>query len=108
MRKIIALLLLALLSLSCNKEYENLTPAEKTKQALIQNYILFAQSCKITDRLVQNKPDIKTVRKEFKKTRIYYKKIESFVTFYFPETAKNINGAPIDKNDIEETSRKIE
>jgi len=30
------------------------------------------------------------------------------LSFYFPETSKKSNGAPIDENDIEETSRKIE
>lgn len=108
MRKIIALLLFALLSLSCNKEYKKLAPAEKTKQALIQNYLLLAQSSKTLDSLIQGNQNRKMAQDEFKKARIHYKKIESFVTFYFPETAKNINGAPIDKNDVEETSRKIE
>ncbi|TGD59426.1 cytochrome c peroxidase [Flavobacterium humi] len=107
MRKIIALLLLALVS-SCHKEYKNLDTAGKTKLALVQDYAQFAQSSKTLDSLAQHSPDIKTVQDAFKKARIRYKKIESFVTFYFPETAKNINGAPIDKNDIEETNRKVE
>ncbi|MEO8515091.1 MAG: cytochrome c peroxidase, partial [Flavobacterium sp.] len=47
-------------------------------------------------------------RAAFKKARLSYKKIESFVSFYLPETTKNINGPAINKNDIEETSRKIE
>ncbi|MGH2667068.1 cytochrome-c peroxidase [Flavobacterium sp.] len=109
MRKIIALLLLTLLSLACkNKEYNNLTPTEKTKQALVQNYTLFAKNSKTLDSLAQSNSDVKIIQAAFKKTRLKYKKIESFIAFYFPETAKNINGAAIDKNDIEETSRKIE
>lgn len=109
MRKIIALFIIGLLFLACqNNKYANLSPTEKTKQALLHNYILFAKSCKTLDSLIQTKSDIKKAQNEFKKSRLYYKKIESLVSFYFPETAKKLNGAPIDKNDIEETSRKIE
>jgi cytochrome c peroxidase len=109
MRKFIVLFLVGILSFSCqNSEYKNVTPIEKTKQSLIQNYILFAQNTKTLDSLTQAKSNIKTIQNAFKKARLGYKKIESFISFYLPETAKNINGAAIDKNDVEETSRKIE
>ncbi|WP_300565349.1 cytochrome c peroxidase [Flavobacterium sp.] len=109
MRKFIALLCLGIMSLACqNTTYKNLTPIEKTKQLLLQNYTLFAQSTKAMDSLVRTKSDVKSIQSEFKKARLNYKKIESIVSFYFPETTKNINGAAIDKNDVEETSRKIE
>lgn len=109
MRNVIALFIIGLLFLACqNNNYSTLSPTEKIKQDLIQNYTLLAKSSKTLDSLIQTKSDIKTAQNEFKKSRLHYKKIESLVSFYFPETAKKLNGAPIDKNDIEETSRKVE
>lgn len=109
MRKYFALIVVGILAFACqNTDYKKLSPTESTKQNLIQNYTLFTNSSKKLDRLVQTKADIKQVQNEFKNTRLHYKKIESFVTFYFPETSKNINGAAINENDIEETSRKTE
>lgn len=109
MRKISALFLIGLLFIACqNSDYNNLNSVEKTKQSLVQNYTLFAKSSKSFDSLIQSKSDIKIAQNEFKKARLSYKKIESFVSFYFPETAKKLNGAAIDKNDVHETSRKTE
>lgn len=109
MRKFIALLCIGIVLLGCqNTTYKELTPIEKTKQSLLHNYTLFAKSTNVMDSLVRAGSDTKSIQNEFKKARLNYKKIESIVSFYFPETTKNINGAAIDKNDVEETSRKIE
>ncbi|MBC5836068.1 cytochrome-c peroxidase [Flavobacterium sp. F372] len=107
MRKIIAFLCIGLLIVSCkNSNYENLTPIEKTKQNLIKNYALFAVSCKKLDSLIQKTSNITKAQNEFKTARLHYKKTESFISLYYPETSKSLNGAAIDKNDIHETSRK--
>lgn len=109
MRKLIAFTLVAILTFACQStNYENLTPIEKTKHNLIQNYILFAKSCKKLDSLIQSKSEIKKSQNEFKKARLHYKKTESFIALYFPETSKSLNGAAIDKNNVHETSRKTE
>ena len=109
MRKIIAFLCIGILTVSCkNSNYENLTPIEKTKQNLIKNYTLFAKSCHKLDSLIQKTSDIKKAQNEFKTARLQYKRTESFISLYFPETSKSLNGAAIDKNDIHETSRKEE
>lgn len=107
MRKIIAFLCIGILIVSCkNSNYENLTPIEKTKQNLIKNYALFAVSCKKLDSLIQKTSNITKAQNEFKTARLHYKKTESFISLYYPETSKSLNGAAIDKNDIHETSRK--
>ena len=109
MRKIIAFLCIGILIVSCkNSNYENLTPIEKTKQNLIKNYALFAVSCKKLDSLIQKTSNITKAQNEFKTARLHYKKTESFISLYYPETSKSLNGAAIDKNDIHETSRKKE
>ncbi|MEW5675880.1 cytochrome c peroxidase [Flavobacterium enshiense] len=109
MKKIIPLLLLALFIFSCqNKEYNPLTPTEKTKQHFVAHYSEFAKEVSELNTLIQKKSDKKTLRQKFKSTRLAYKKTEALLTFYFPETAIKINGAAIDKNDIQETSRKTE
>lgn len=109
MRKLIAFTLVAILTFACQStNYENLTPIEKTKHNLIQNYILFAKNCKKLDSLIQSKSEIKKSQNEFKKARLHYKKTESFIALYFPETSKSLNGAAIDKNNVHETSRKTE
>jgi cytochrome c peroxidase len=109
MRKLIAFTLVAILIFACqSNHYENLSPIEKTKQNLIQNYTLFAKNSKKLDSLIQKTSDVKQAKNEFKKARLHYKKTESFVSLYFPETSKSLNGAAIDKNDVHETSRKTE
>ncbi len=109
MRKLINFLFIVILTFACqSNNYENLTPIEKTKQNLIQNYILLAKNSKKLDSLIQKTSDIENAQNEFKNTRLHYKKIESFISLYFPETSKSLNGAAIDKNDVHETSRKTE
>ncbi len=109
MRKYVALIAISIVVFACqNTNYKELSPIENTKQSLLQNYTQFANSSKRLDHLVHAKSDIQKIQNTFKQTRLQYKKIESFLTFYFPETSKNINGAAINENDIEETSRKVE
>lgn len=109
MKKYVAFIVVGLLTFACkNNDYKKTPPTQSTKESLIQNYNLFASSSKTLDRLVQTTSDSKKIQNAFKNTRLQYKKIESFLTFYFPETTKNINGAAINENDIEETSRKVE
>lgn len=109
MRKLIAFIFVGILTFACkNSSYEDLTPIEKTKQNLIKNYTFFAESCKKLDSIIQKTSDTKKAQNEFKTARLHYKKTESFISLYFPETSKSLNGAAIDKNDVHETSRKEE
>ncbi|UUC45409.1 cytochrome c peroxidase [Flavobacterium cerinum] len=98
-----------LLFTSCqNKQPEKLNPVQKTHYFLKDNYIAFADEVKtLYDLTLQNTP-VESLQKQFKKARLGYKNVESLVTFYYPEASKTINGAAIDKNDVHETSRKIE
>lgn len=108
MKKILSLLAVLLL-LSCqHKEYQNLTPVEKIKQDFVEKYSEFVIKTNELNALIQKKSDLKIILKKFNETRLAYKKTEAFVTFYFPETATKLNGAAIDKNDLQETSRKVE
>lgn len=94
---------------SCqNTTYQSLAPIEKTKLLLLDDYTEWSEESSKLNDIITNDFDKEKAQIQFKTTRLAYKKIESFVTFYLPETANKINGAPIDKNDTQETSRKTE
>lgn len=108
MNKIIALILIGLLTFSCqNEKYKSLTPAEKTKKFLLTNSVVLSRELKTLDSLVILKKEADLIKSQFKKARLSYKKIESIACFYFPEMAKNINGAPIDKNEEVDSNRTL-
>lgn len=109
MKKIIVLLLTLITAISCQKkEFVNLPPTEKTKQLLFKNYIDFAQKTTELNTAIQNGLNKKLTQQKFKEARLKYKKTEALLAFYLPETAMKLNGAAIDKNDINENSRKEE
>lgn len=108
MKKTVILLFLLIASSCQNTTYQSLDPIEKTKKQLIENYINWAEKTAHLNTLITTEFDIEKAQNQFKETRLAYKKIESFLTFYLPESAVKINGAAIDKNDIQETSRKTE
>jgi cytochrome c peroxidase len=109
MKQLVVLSLIALCLISCQKkEYKTLTSTEKTKQQLVENYSDYLKKVSDLYSSVQNKIEIKSIQKKFKETRLAYKKTESLIAFYFPDTSKNLNGAAIDENDVNETSRKTE
>lgn len=94
---------------SCqNTTYQSLAPIEKTRLSLLDDYTKWSEESSKLNDIIANNFDKEKAQIQFKITRLAYKKIESFVTFYLPETANKINGAPIDKNDTQETSRKTE
>ena len=100
---------LTFLLFSCqNITYQSLTPLEKTKYTLLTHYSDWADESAELNAIIANDFNSENAQSQFKITRLAYKKIESFVTFYLPETASKINGAPINKNDVQETSRKTE
>ncbi len=107
--KKIAFLFFLFIAYSCqNTNYKSLAPIEKTAQNILIDYNDLAKKSSHLNALVEKKLDKDKLQSQFKETRLAYKRIESFVTFYLPETAVKINGAAIDKNDINETSRKVE
>lgn len=108
MKKALFLLSLVFIFSCQNTTYKSLAPIEKTNQFLVINYTEWAEKTDLLNTLITEKFDKVKVQKQFRETRLAYKKIESFVTFYLPETAVKINGAAIDKNDIQETGRKVE
>ncbi|MCL9804539.1 cytochrome-c peroxidase [Flavobacterium amniphilum] len=108
MKKVLLLLSL-LICFSCqNTTYKSLAPIEKTHQFLIINYTDWAKKTTELNTLIDKSFEKEKAQKLFRETRLAYKKIESFVTFYLPETVVKINGAAIDKNDVQETGRKVE
>lgn len=108
MKKIASLLFLFILFSCQNTDYKSLAPIEKTAQNIVIDYNDLAKKSSELKALIEKKSDKNKLQSQFKETRLAYKRIESFVTFYLPETAIKINGAAIDKNDINETTRKIE
>lgn len=108
MKKIAFLLFLFILFSCQNTDYKSLAPIEKTAQNILIDYNDLAKKSSELKALIEKKSDKNKLQSQFKETRLAYKKIESFVTFYLPETAIKINGAAIDKNDINETTRKVE
>lgn len=109
MKKIIALLLITTVTICCqHKNYESLTPTEKVKRQLAESYGDYSRKVGKLNELAESKIEIPALQNKFRETRLAYKNIESFISFYFPETAKNLNGAAIDENDTNETSRKLE
>lgn len=108
MKKIATLLFLFILFSCQNTDYKSLVPIEKTAQNILIDYNDLAKKSSELNALIEKKSDTEKLQSQFKKTRLAYKRIESFVTFYLPETAIKINGAAIDKNDINETTRKVE
>lgn len=108
MKKNIAFFIL-LITISCqNKKYKSLTPTETVKQNFIENYTDFALKIAELDSVIQFNFDKNKAQQQFKEARLAYKKTESLITFYLPETATKLNGAAIDKNDVHENSRKTE
>ena len=108
MKKVIFLLSLLIIFSCQNTSYKSLAPIEKTQQFLILNYTELSKKTAQLNELIKKKIDKEKTQKQFRETRLAYKKIESFITFYLPETAVKINGAAIDKNDTQETGRKVE
>ncbi|SHI90243.1 cytochrome-c peroxidase [Flavobacterium terrae] len=108
MKKIIFLISIILTYPCQDTTYKNLAPIEKTKELILSDYSSLVKKSNQLTSLI--KPDFnkKIVINSFKETRLAYKKVESFIAFYLPETSTKINGAAIDKNDTQETSRKIE
>lgn len=108
MKKIVAVLLI-ICSISCQyKEYKNLTPVEKTKQNFLSDYTDFSKTTAELNTLILRNFNKEQAQQKFKEARLAYKKTEALLAFYLPETATKINGAAIDKNDIQENSRKTE
>jgi len=108
MKKIVALLII-ICTISCqNKEYHNLTPTEKTKQYFVADYTDFSKKTAALNAQIQHSFNKEKAQQKFKESRLAYKKTEALLSFYLPETATKLNGAPIDKNDVQETSRKTE
>ena len=107
--KLLLFLFCAFSIYSCqNTTYQSLAPIEKTKLLLLDHYTEWSEESSKLNDIITNDFDKEKAQIQFKTTRLAYKKIESLVTFYLPETANKINGAPIDKNDTQETSRKTE
>ncbi|MGX7668526.1 cytochrome-c peroxidase [Flavobacterium pedocola] len=108
MRKLIALLTVLFL-VSCQQDkYKNLSPVEKTRQRFIEDYSEFAKNVSELNTEALKNSSKEKLQQKFKETRLAYKKTEALLSFYFPETATKLNGAAIDKNDVQETSRKTE
>lgn len=109
MKKIIPLFLLVISCISCqNKGYKNINPSEKTKQLLVRDFNEFAKKTIALDSAIQDHFNKEKAIQKFKEARLAYKKTEALLAFYLPETASKLNGAAIDKNDVQENSRKAE
>lgn len=108
MKKVASIIFLFIIFSCQNTDYKSLVPIEKTKQNILDNYTDLAKKSSQLNTLINKETETKKLQFQFKETRLAYKKIESFIAFYLPETAVKINGAAIDKNDTHETSRKIE
>lgn len=109
MKNTLSLFLLVISCISCqNKGYRNINPSEKTKQLLDTNFTEFAEKTIALDSVIQYHFNKEKAQQKFKETRLAYKKTEALLTFYLPETASKLNGAAIDKNDVQENSRKAE
>lgn len=108
MKKFFALGLILFL-ISCKKDnYNAIENVKKTEDLLKMNYQILVRESTALLKLAQNKPNQESLKLQFRKTRIAFKPCEEFIAFYFPSTFTKINGAPIDENDTNETSRKIE
>ena len=109
MRYFILTIGLCVLFLSCqNKDYTTITSLKDNKALLIQRYKELCNKSAQLAATTTHKNTLKQTQQLFKECRLAYKKVESSIAFYFPETTSKINGAAIDKNDIQETSKKIE
>lgn len=109
MRNLLILINLLFLFTACNNSTPKpLTATEKTQHFLKTQYAVFATDVKALQNLALKNSSANALKKQFKKARLSYKNVESLVTFYYPEASKTINGAAIDKNDVHETSRKVE
>lgn len=109
MKNTLSLFLLVISCISCqNKGYRNINPSEKTKQLLVTNFTEFAEKTIALDSVIQYHFNREKAIQKFKETRLAYKKTEALLAFYLPETASKLNGAAIDKNNVQENSRKTE
>ena len=105
---IFALIVIFTLNACKKQEYKSITATKEIKNNLIKNTAILTQQLTTLERLAKDRSPLKTLQTQFKKTRITYKKIESLTAFYFPETAENMNGAAIDKNDLMDSNRRLE
>jgi cytochrome c peroxidase len=107
MKKWNKLLWLLLLIWSCNSPLENKgNPSEKTKLLLIAQYQDFKSEVNLLDELIRKESNQESIQEQFRKARLGYKKMESLLSFYYPEYSKKLNGAAIDKNDYHDSNRK--
>ncbi|MCM5662971.1 cytochrome c peroxidase [Galbibacter mesophilus] len=112
MKLLIHLLIGIFIFSSCKKHKENTvaifqTPVEKTRLALNNHYASLITATEIMDSVARSSFEVKELQKQFNRARLEYKKVEPIFAFYYPQYSKKINGAAIDKNDLDDTNRKI-
>ncbi len=69
--------------------------SQKIKKLYTNNLLQLKEEVTVLSGLVKEKKSIAKIKDQFVRTRISYKKIEVFVEYYNPATAKAINGAAI-------------
>ena len=105
---IFALIVIFTLNACKKQEYKNISASKEIKNLLIKNATILTQQLTTLEQLSQSDVSSRKLQSQFKKARITYKKIESITAYYFPETAENMNGAAIDKNDVMDSNRRLE
>lgn len=99
-KKIILILnfTLALLLLSCEKEYVPLT----IQHELLTDVEKFEQKINDFQQLAEKDADQKKIQEAFRKVRLSYKKIEWAVEYFTPDPARFINGPALDELEVAE------
>lgn len=84
------------------------TPEENCRQYVLSNMVSL-EKCLVS--MHQNREDAlplnrNNLKEEYRKARMYYKRVEFFIEYYSPFDAKYyINGAPVKKYDIEHKNK---
>ncbi len=95
-----SLLFLALcLFFSCQK---NETPKTTIKQNLLVDLNKLNNEIIQFQKLVENNAAPKEIVEQFKKSRLFYKKVEWAIEYFIPETARFMNGPALDEMELEE------
>ncbi len=74
-----------------------LSRAERVQEHFRRDLVKLDSSVDLLLKRVEQQANPAEIQEQFRKARLAYKRVEWLSDYYFPETAKNLNGPPLDE-----------